>query len=90
MRERTKLKSEIIDKLPNLKLVITSGMWNPSVDAKRLKQKNILFCGTDNKFNSTAELSWMLTMIVWRGALLEIENMKKRKMANRNWKKSIW
>tara|TARA_B100000579_G_C22808166_1_gene843714 strand:- start:814 stop:1773 length:960 start_codon:yes stop_codon:yes gene_type:complete len=79
MRERTKLNSEIIDKLPNLKLVITSGMWNPSVDAKKLKQENILFCGTDNRFNSTAELSWMLTMIVWRGALLEIENMKKGK-----------
>ena len=39
MRERTKLKSEIIDNLPNLKLVITSGMWNPSVDEKKLKQK---------------------------------------------------
>ena len=37
MRERTKLKSEIIDKLPNLKLVVTSGMWNPSIDAEKIK-----------------------------------------------------
>ena len=45
MRERTKFGKDIISKLPNLKLVITSGNWNPSVDkielAKSGKLKNI-------------------------------------------------
>ena len=39
MRERTPLPSSLIDKLTNLKLVITSGMWNASIDSERLKKK---------------------------------------------------
>ena len=62
MRERTPLPEELIDKLPNLKLVITSGMWNASVDVKALKRRNIIFCGTDTKVHSTAELAWALIM----------------------------
>ena len=79
MRERTKLSSNILDKLPNLKLVITSGMWNPSVDIQMLNKKKIVFCGTDNRFHSTAELSWLLSMLVWRGIKNEFENMENGK-----------
>ena len=43
MRERTPLPRSLINKLPNLKLVITSGMWNASVDSDTLKKKNIIF-----------------------------------------------
>ena len=66
MRERTKLTSKIINNLPNLKLVITSGMWNPSVDLDAINKRNIVFSGTDNRIQSTAELSWLLTQVVWR------------------------
>ena len=31
MRERTKLPESLVNKLPNLKLVITSGMWDPII-----------------------------------------------------------
>ena len=37
MRERTPLTEYLINKLPNLKLVITSGMWNASIDLEALK-----------------------------------------------------
>ena len=79
MRERTAITEDIIDKLPDLKLVITSGMWNPSVDLNALKRRNILFCGTDNKIQSTAELAWLLIQTVWRNVSFEFENMKKGK-----------
>lgn len=79
MRERTKFGREIISKLPNLKLLITSGNWNPSVDLVELKKRNIYFCGTDNRIQSTAELSWLLTMNVWRNILVEFNNMKNNK-----------
>ena len=79
MRERTAISEDIIDKLPNLKLVITTGMWNPSVDLNALKRRNILFCGTDNKIQSTAELAWLLIQTVWRNVSFEFENMKKGK-----------
>ena len=84
--ERTliKLPADIINKLPNLKLVVTSGMWNPSIDNDCLKRKKIILCGTDNHYKSTAELSWILTMIVWRGIKEEFVNME-----NGRWQTNI-
>ena len=60
MRERTILSSSIINQLPKLKLVITTGMWNPSVDTDTLNKRKIVFCGTENSIESTAELAWLL------------------------------
>ena len=79
MRERTPLPEELINKLPNLKLVITSGMWNASVDEETLKKRNIIFCGTDTKIHSTAELAWALIMNSWRGLQTEIQNIRDGK-----------
>ncbi len=84
MRERTLLSSSIIDQLPNLKLVITTGMWNPSVDTEALNKRKIVFCGTENRIESTAELSWLLTQVVWRNISQEFVNMK-----NGDWQTSI-
>ena len=76
MRERTPLPEKLISKLPNLKLVITSGMWNASIDLEALKKRNIVCCGTDTKVHSTAELAWALIMVGWRGLQTEFDNMK--------------
>ena len=84
MRERTPLTENLINKLPNLKLVITSGMWNASIDLEALKKRNILCCGTDTKTNSTAELAWSLIMIGWRGLQTELQNMK-----DGNWQTTV-
>ena len=84
MRERTPLPGTLINKLPNLKLVITSGMWNASVDVETLKEKNIVYCGTETKIQSTAELTWALIMNSWRGIQIEIQNMKEG-----NWQTTI-
>jgi len=84
MRERTPLPKELINKLPNLKLVITSGMWNASVDTDALKEQNIVYCGTDTKIHSTAELAWALIMNSWRGLQTEIQNMK-----DGNWQTTV-
>ena len=84
MRERTPLTKTLINKLPNLKLVITSGMWNASIDTETLKKKNIIYCGTETKIHSTAELAWALIMNSWRGLQTEIQNMK-----DGNWQTTI-
>ncbi len=84
MRERTPLPGTLINKLPNLKLVITSGMWNASVDLETLEDKNIIYCGTETKIHSTAELTWALIMNSWRGLQTEIKNMKEG-----NWQTTI-
>ena len=79
MRERTPLPGTLINKLPNLKLVVTSGMWNASIGAETLKEKNIIYCGTETKIHSTAELTWALIMNAWRGLQTEIQNMNDGK-----------
>ena len=79
MRERTPLPRALINKLPNLKLVITSGMWNASVDSQTLKDKDIIYCGTETRIHPTAELAWALIMNSWRGLQTEIQNMKAGK-----------
>ena len=84
MRERTSLSSSIINQLPKLKLVITTGMWNPSIDKEALNKRKIVFCGTENRIESTAELSWLLTQVVWRNISQEFVNMK-----NGDWQTSI-
>ena len=84
MRERTPLPEKLISKLPNLKLVITSGMWNASIDLEALKKRNIVCCGTDTKVHSTAELTWALIMVGWRGLQTEFDNMK-----NGNWQTTV-
>ena len=84
MRERTPLPGNLINQLPNLKLVITSGMWNASVDSETLKNKNIIYSGTETKIHSTAELAWALIMNSWRGLQIEIQNMKEG-----NWQTTI-
>ena len=84
MRERTPLPEKLISKLPNLKLVITSGMWNASIDIEALKKRNIVCCGTDTKVHSTAELTWALIMVGWRGLQTEFDNMK-----NGNWQTTV-
>jgi D-3-phosphoglycerate dehydrogenase len=46
MRERTGFPRVVIEKLPNLKLLITTGMRNASIDAAAAKDKGVTVCGT--------------------------------------------
>jgi D-3-phosphoglycerate dehydrogenase len=75
MRERTPITKKIISNLKNLKLIITSGMRNKSIDFLTAKEKNILVCGTDSSSNSTAELTWALILGLARNLREEAENM---------------
>jgi phosphoglycerate dehydrogenase-like enzyme len=59
-------------------------MWNPSVDTNALNTRKIVFCGTENRIESTAELSWLLIQVVWRNISQEFANMKIG-----NWQTSI-
>jgi phosphoglycerate dehydrogenase-like enzyme len=75
MRERTPITKKIILNLKNLKLIITSGMRNKSIDFLTAKEKKISVCGTDLGSNSTAELTWALILGLARNLREESENM---------------
>ena len=75
MRERTPITKNIINNLKNLKIIITSGMINRSIDQVAAKERKILICGTESNPNPTAELTWALILGLARNLREETENM---------------
>ena len=65
MRERTVFPKHIVDRLPKLKLLITTGMRNASFDMEALKARGVTVCGTGGPGGGnedTAELAWGLIL----------------------------
>ncbi len=79
MRERTPLPRPLLDKLPNLRLVITTGMQNASVDAAALAERGIAFCGTEGVGHATAELTWGLILALLRNIPFEDRSIRQGK-----------
>jgi len=75
MRERTPITKSLIESLPNLKYLMTSGMRNKVIDLEAKKKKNITVCGTEINSNPTAELAWTLILGLVRNLKQEVDNM---------------
>ena len=75
LEERTPITQKIIQSLPNLKFIMTSGTQNKAIDLKTAKSKNITVCGTDINLNSAVEMTWALIFGLTRNMKLEIDNM---------------
>ncbi len=75
MRERTPITKSLINNLPNLKYIMTSGMRNKAIDLEETKSKNIIVCGTEINPNPAAEITWALILGLFRNMKLEIDNM---------------
>jgi len=54
MRERTGFPKKVIDALPDLKLLVTTGMRNASIDTEAAKARGITVCGTGTFGNPTS------------------------------------
>ena len=66
MRERTPFPKSIIDALPNLKLIVTSGKQNAAIDVNAAAERNVVVCGTPSPGHATAELAFLLVMSLCR------------------------
>ena len=75
MRERTPMTKSLIESLPKLKYIMTSGMRNNSIDLEAAKKKNIIVCGTEINPNPAAEVTWALILGLYRNMKQEIDNM---------------
>jgi phosphoglycerate dehydrogenase-like enzyme len=75
MRERTAITKSLIESLPNLKFIMTSGMRNNAIDLDATKTRNIIVCGTEINPNPTAELAWTLILGLARNLKQEVDNM---------------
>jgi len=75
MRERTPMTKSLIENLPKLKYIMTSGMRNKAIDLETVKKKNIIVCGTEINPNPAAEITWALILGLYRNMKQEIDNM---------------
>ena len=66
MRERTPFPRTVLDRLPNLELLVTTGMRNKSIDVEAAVERGIIVCGTGIPGTATAELTWGLVLAVLR------------------------
>ena len=69
IRERTALRREVLERLPRLRLVVTLGMANASIDLEAAHHLGIVVCGTATTFGvpATVELTWALILGLARG-----------------------
>ena len=66
LRERTPFPRSLLERLPKLKLLITAGMRNASIDMKAAAERGVLVCGTAGLPYPTAELAWGLILALVR------------------------
>ena len=57
MRERTPFPRAVIEALPDLELLITTGMRNASIDLEAAKARGVAVCGTPAFGNATAAIA---------------------------------
>ncbi len=64
MRERTPFPAPLFEQLPQLRLLVTTGMRNASIDLAGATRLGITVCGTEGLGYPTAELAWGL-ILAW-------------------------
>ncbi|WP_099353427.1 D-2-hydroxyacid dehydrogenase family protein [Fredinandcohnia onubensis] len=75
MRERTPFPASLLNRLPNLKLLITSGMRNASIDLKTATKLGITVCGTASSSEPPTELTWALILGLARNIKKECQSL---------------
>jgi D-3-phosphoglycerate dehydrogenase len=76
MRERTGFSRAVIEKLPDLKLLITTGMRNASIDGAAAKERGVVVCGTPAVGNPTSGIAIGLMLELTRRIGYENARMK--------------
>jgi phosphoglycerate dehydrogenase-like enzyme len=76
MRERTPFTRALFDKLPALKLLVTTGKRNASVDLAAAKDRGVTVCNTGGAGRATAELAIGLMIALARHLDVEFQNMR--------------
>jgi phosphoglycerate dehydrogenase-like enzyme len=76
MRERTPFPRTLIERLPALRLIVTTGLRNAAIDTDAAKERGILVCGTESQAHPTAELAVGLMLALTRNIAQEDARMK--------------
>ena len=84
MRERTPLPREVLQHLPRLKLIASTGSHNASIDMGAAKELGITVTATGYRSSPTIELTWALILASLRGVVHENNSIR-----NGGWQKSV-
>src|SRR5690349_2845118 len=78
MRERTAFPKQVLEQLPKLELLVTTGMRNASVDVDYLRDRGVVVCGTGLSGGapapgvpSTVEVAWALIFATFKRVTIE-------------------
>ncbi|MGH1440533.1 MAG: D-2-hydroxyacid dehydrogenase family protein [Cellvibrionaceae bacterium] len=77
MRERTSFSASVLKRLPNLKLLVTTGAKNAAIDLKEAEVLGILVCGTQSPGHAAAELAWALLMSLAKNLHIEDQQVRQ-------------
>ena len=77
MRERTPFPAALLDRLPRLELLVTSGLRNLAIDVAAAKARGIVVCGTDSSPTPPTELTWALILGLARHVAQENQALRR-------------
>ena len=66
MRERTAFPASLLALLPDLGLLVTTGMGNAAIDLASARERGVTVCGTSGHPAATGELTWGLILALTR------------------------
>ncbi len=76
MRERTPFPASLLERLPNLRLLVTTGWRNASIDVAAAAERDVTVCGTAMQTAGTPELTWGLLIALNRHLETEVANVR--------------
>jgi phosphoglycerate dehydrogenase-like enzyme len=76
MRERTPFPAALLERLPRLELLVTSGMRNLAVDVAAAQGRGVTVCGTESSPTPPTELTWALILGLARHLPEENRNLR--------------
>jgi phosphoglycerate dehydrogenase-like enzyme len=77
MRERTPFPRSLLQRLPNLRLLVTTGGGNAAIDLTAAQELGIVVSGTRGFGTATAELTWGLILALLRHIPAEDRNIRE-------------
>ena len=77
MRERTPLSREIIERLPQLKLIASTARRNASIDMAAAEERGIRVTGTGYRSTPTVEMTWALILASARHIVRESNSVRR-------------
>lgn len=76
MRERTPMTAELMDRLPNLKLIASTGYQNAAIDIEATKRRGIAVMHTNYESAPTIEFTWSLILALVRNIAIENTSLR--------------